>query len=38
MKKETLMELIGLALENKTENVSQKLGGSEIKIVILQIR
>ena len=36
MKKETLMELIGLALENKTENVSQKLGGSEIKIVILQ--
>jgi hypothetical protein len=37
MKKETIIELIGLALENKTENgIQQKVGGSEIKIAILQ--
>ena len=36
MNKQMIMELLGLALENKPEVSQQKLGGSEIKIVVLQ--
>ena len=36
MKKETIMELLGMALENNSQNKGLSDIGSEIKIVILQ--